>query len=64
MLVKDIMSTVHKTMQSNEALSVAYRMMENEIHPFLPVIEKDKLVGTIDFSNLNEFILMEDKLKS
>ena len=64
MLVKNIMSKVHKTMQANEALSVAYRLMENEVHPFFPVVEKNKLVGAIDFANLNEFILMEDKLKS
>ena len=64
LMVKDIMKTTFKTMRADEKLSVAYRLMQNESHPFFPVLERDRLVGAIDFANLNEFILMEDKLTS
>ena len=63
LLVKDLMTTTFKTLQVAEKLSVAYSLMENDVHPFYPVMDKDKVVGAIDFANLHEFLLMEAKLK-
>ena len=64
LLVRDIMTTEFKTLSVDQRLSVAYRFMQNKAHPFFPVVENEKLLGAIDFANLNEFILMEDKLTS
>ena len=63
LLVKDLMTTSFKTIEADEKLSVAYGLMQEETHPFFPVMEKDKLVGAIDFANLHEFLLMEAKLQ-
>lgn len=61
--VRDLMTTTFKTMETKENLSAAYILMQDEIHPFFPVIEKNELIGAIDFDNLHEFLLMEDRLK-
>ncbi|RXJ49446.1 site-2 protease family protein [Gelidibacter gilvus] len=63
LLVQEVMTTNFKTMETKEELSVAYRLMQEETHPFFPVTEKNELVGAIDFDNLHEFLLMEDRLK-
>ena len=63
LLVQEVMTTNFKTMETKEELSVAYRLMQEETHPFYPVTEKNELVGAIDFDNLHEFLLMEDRLK-
>ncbi len=63
LLVKDLMTTTFKTIQVDEKLSVAYGLLQNEPNPFFPVMEKDNIVGAIDFSNLHEFLLMEAKLE-
>jgi Zn-dependent protease len=63
LLVKNLMTTTFKTIQVDENLSVAYRLLQNEIHPFIPVMKNDKVVGAIDFANMHEFLLMEAKLK-
>ena len=64
LLVKDLMTTSFKTLQADEKLSKAFGIMNNEMHPFFPVMDKDKFVGAIDFANMNEFLLMEAKLHS
>ncbi|OBX27232.1 Zn-dependent protease [Gelidibacter algens] len=63
LLVRDFMTVDFKTIKAREGLSVAYRLLQDEPHPFLPVTENDELVGAINFANLHEFLLMEDKLK-
>lgn len=63
LLVQDIMTSNVKTMETKEDLAVAYRLMQEEVHPFFPVTEKGELVGAIDFDNLHEFLLMEDRVK-
>lgn len=61
--VRELMVTTFKTVQIQDKLSSVYALMQDEIHPFFPVMEKDKLIGAIDFANLNEFMLMEARLK-
>lgn len=63
LLVKDLMTTEFKTVSANEKLDSAYSLMQDEIDPFFPVIEKGELIGAIDFANMHEFLLMEDRLK-
>lgn len=63
LLVKDLMVTDFKIVSAEKELSVAYELMQNEIHPFFPVVEKEELIGAIDFANMHEFLLLEDKLK-
>jgi Zn-dependent protease len=62
-MIKELMTTKFKTLNANERLTAAYGLMQDEIHPFFPVLENDKLVGAIDFGNLHEFLLMEAKLQ-
>lgn len=63
LLVRDLMTADFKTISSGEKLDVAYGLMQDEIDPFFPVTEKGELIGAIDFANMHEFLLMEDKLK-
>ncbi len=63
LLVKDLMSKSFKTIQKNEKLSVAYGLMQDETHHFFPVLDKESIVGAIDFANLHEFLLMEAKFQ-
>ena len=63
LLVRDLMTTDFKTVSAGDKLDLAYSLMQDEIDPFFPVTEKGALIGAIDFANMHEFILMEDKLK-
>ena len=63
LLVRDLMTTDFKIVSADEKLDAAYSLMQDEIDPFFPVTEKGELVGAIDFANMHEFLLMEDKLK-
>ena len=61
-LVKDIMNTSFKTVNSNDDLNKLYQLIHSQKNSFFPVLENDKLVGVIDSVNLNEFILFQPKL--
>ncbi len=61
-LVKDVMHTTFKTVDSNADLKNTYRLIRSEKKPFFPVVENGKLVGAIDAINLNEFIMVQAKL--
>ncbi|HUH29032.1 hypothetical protein [Gelidibacter sp.] len=63
LLVQEVMTTNFKTLETKEQLSVAYRLLQEEVHPFFPVTEKNEWIGAIDFDDLHEFLLMEDRLK-
>ena len=63
LLVRDLMTTDFKTVSAGDKLDLAYSLMQDEIDPFFPVTEKGELIGAIDFANMHEFILMEDRLK-
>ncbi|MEO8773687.1 MAG: M50 family metallopeptidase [Gelidibacter sp.] len=63
LLVRDLMTADFKSVSADEKLDVAYSLMQDEIDPFFPVTEKGELIGAIDFANMHEFLLMEDKLK-
>lgn len=61
-LVKDIMNTNFKIVNSNDNLDKIYKLIHSEKHPFFPVLENSKLVGAIDHINLNEYLLLQVKL--
>ena len=62
-LVKEIMATNFKVLDANADLKEAYKLTHSEKKPFFPVTENNKLIGAIDFANLNEFILLQAKLE-
>mgnify|MGYP001085955062 FL=1 len=61
-LVKDIMNTNFKTVNSTDNLDDIYKLTYSNKHPFFPVLENTKLVGAIDSVNLNEYLLLQAKL--
>ena len=62
LLVKDIMNTNFKTVENTENLKELYHLIYNKKQPFIPVLDKNKLVGAIDATNLNEYIALQSKL--
>ncbi len=61
-LISDVMNTSFKTIKYSDDLIKAYNLIYSEKMPFLPVINQDKLVGVIDATNLNEYMLLQAKL--
>jgi Zn-dependent protease len=61
-LVKDVMSTSFKTIKHNANLKEIYNLVFEERKSFIPVLKQEKLVGVIDATNLNEYILLQAKL--
>lgn len=62
-MVKNFMNTSFKTVDVNDDLKNTYRLIHSEKKSFFPVVENGKLVGAIDATNLNEFILLQAKLE-
>ena len=63
-LVKDIMETTFKTVKNTDDLNDIYSIVFSEKKSFIPVLKEEKLVGVIDATNLNEYILLQAKLSS
>lgn len=61
-LVKDIMDTTFNTVKNTDSLSKIYDIIFSEKKPFVPVLKEEKLIGVIDATNLNEYILLQAKL--
>ncbi len=61
-LVKDIMTVNFKTVKSTDDLKKVYRLIYGDKKSFFPVVENGKLLGAIDATNLNEYILLQSKL--
>ncbi|GAA4810208.1 site-2 protease family protein [Litoribaculum gwangyangense] len=61
-LVKDIMDTNFKTVNNTDDLNNIYNIVFSEKKSFVPVLKDEKLVGVIDATNLNEYILLQSKL--
>lgn len=61
-LVKDIMDTTFNTVKNTASLSKVYDVIFSEKKPFVPVLKEEKLIGVIDATNLNEYILLQAKL--
>ncbi|ULC57887.1 site-2 protease family protein [Flaviramulus sp. BrNp1-15] len=61
-LVKDIMDTAFKTVKHTDDLKEIYNIVFAEEKSFIPVLNQEKLVGVIDATNLNEYILLQAKL--
>ena len=56
------MNTSFKTIKYSDDLIKAYNLIYSEKMPVLPVVNQDKLVGVIDATNLNEYMLLQAKL--
>ncbi|MDU8885690.1 site-2 protease family protein [Yeosuana sp. MJ-SS3] len=61
-LVKDVMETNFKTVQSTDNLNEVYTIIFSKKNSFLPVLKDEKLLGVIDATNLNEYILLQARL--
>ena len=61
-LVEDIMDTNFKTIKDTDNLKTVYQLIYNGKQGLFPVTNKDKLIGAIDATNLNEYILLQSKL--
>ncbi|WP_072402629.1 site-2 protease family protein [Flaviramulus basaltis] len=61
-LVKDVMDTDFKTVKHTDDLKEIYNIVFTKEKSFIPVVNKEKLVGVIDATNLNEYILLQAKL--
>lgn len=61
-LVKDVMNTSFKTFNSDDNLNEVYQLIHSQKNSFFPVLENNTLIGVIDSTNLNEFILFSPKL--
>ncbi|WAC02786.1 site-2 protease family protein [Lacinutrix neustonica] len=60
--ISEVMTKTHQPISVHSGLKEAYSQLVKEKKPFFAVTEDNKLVGAIDFSNLNEFIILESKL--
>lgn len=60
--IKEIMKTSFKTIDINADINEVYRLIYSDNKPFLPVVDKNKLIGAIDLANINEFFLLQAKL--
>ena len=61
-LVENVMDTDFKTVKNTDDLKSIYPLIYDKKQKFLPVVNQGKLVGAIDFVNLNEYILLQSKL--
>lgn len=63
-LVKDVMKSNFKALNASDELKNVFYRIYNEKKSFFPVVDDGKLVGTIDSTNLNEYIQLQAKLVS
>ena len=61
-LVEAIMDSNFETLNSSENLKDIYQLIVSNKQGFYPVVDNHKLVGAIDSTNLNEYILLQLKL--
>ena len=62
LLVKSIMDTTFKTVKDTDNLKTIYKLIYNDKQELFPVVNNGKLLGAIDPTNLNEYILLQSKL--
>jgi len=60
--VKEVMKTDFITVKSTDDLKKIYNLIYLQKKTFIPVVDDNKLLGVIDLSNLNEYILLQSKL--
>jgi len=61
-LVKDVMHSKFKTVDPSDELKKVYSLINSGKGSFLPVVENGKLMGVLDATNLNEYIMLQAKL--
>lgn len=57
--VKEVMSSNFGTVQNDDELNNIFRKIRQHQKSFFPVLDGDKVVGTIDMENINEFITIQ-----
>lgn len=60
--VKEVMKTDFITVKSTDDLKKIYNLIFLQKKTFIPVVDDNKILGVIDLSNLNEYILLQSKL--
>ncbi|MDB9720974.1 site-2 protease family protein [Winogradskyella sp.] len=61
-LVEAIMDKNFKTFKDTDNLKTLYQLMHNSKQELFPVVSNKKLIGAIDTTNLNEYIILQSKL--
>lgn len=61
-LVEALMDTNFKMVKDSDSLKTVYQLIFHDKQEFFPVVNNNKLVGAIDATNLNEYILLQSKL--
>lgn len=59
MKISEIMQTEFGVLSPDMAMTEAYQMMQSKGYEMLPVVENNKLEGTLDIENVMEFILVK-----
>ena len=60
--VKEVMKTDFITVKSTDDLKKIYNLIYLQKKTFIPVVDDNKILGVIDLSNLNEYIMLQSKL--
>lgn len=61
-LVKDVMDTNFKTVKETDNLKTVYQLIFTDKQVLFPVVNNGRLIGAIDATNLNEYIMLQSKL--
>jgi Zn-dependent protease/predicted transcriptional regulator len=61
-LVETIMNRDFITVNNTDDLKLIHHLIYSKKQPFIPVTKEGKLIGAIDSTNLNEYILLQSKL--
>lgn len=62
--IAEIMETEFATVSPQTPLTEAFQIMNKQGVKFLPVLEKDQLIGAISSENIGEFLLFREKFKA
>jgi len=61
--VMEVMITDFDTVQVNDRLTEVYSNVQRKPNSFFPVLENKKLMGVIDRTNINEFVMIRSALR-
>lgn len=60
--VKDIMNREFEKVNPADELTNIFRLMQAKNKSFFPVVENDRLIGAIDMTNINEFMILKSSM--
>jgi Zn-dependent protease len=61
--VTEVMATEFDTVEVNDRLKEVYSQVQRKPNSFFPVLENNKLMGVIDMTNINEFVMIRSALR-